>query len=169
MRSAGGRVHILPKFTRKMILDDFDKLNISLYSRIPSPTREIIIREFWGCDTLVKTSRSLNLLNEYYFSYQEKQCRLAIYNHRRCGITATYRDITNIVCELREKNLDRESLKEKLQNKLGISESEIESSELSCVDSDNFSEELINLAICLWLMVPVGVFRLVALHGTYLD
>lgn len=128
-----------------------------------------MIREFWGCDVASNTSRSLNLLNDCYFHYHEEQCRLAIYNHRRCGMVATYRDIANILRELREAKPDRESLREKLQKAFEISESEAESSKSSCDDSGDFSDELINLAIRLWLMVPAGAFRQVALPGTSLD
>jgi hypothetical protein len=148
---------------------DFDRLNISLHSPLPPQIREFLIQQFWGYSIALNTSRNLNLLNDCYFRYQEEQCRLATYNHRRCGTLATYRDIANIVRELREQNPDRESYRAELQKKFEIAESEAESLKSSCSDSEDFSDELIDLAVRLWLMIPVGCFRQVALPGTSLD
>jgi hypothetical protein len=148
---------------------DFDTLNTSLHSPLPPQIREFIIQQFWGYSIALNTSRNLNLLNDCYFRYQEEQCRLATYNHRRCGTLATYRDIANIVRELREQNPDRESYRAELQKKFEIAESEAESLKSSCSDSEDFSDELIDLAVRLWLMIPVGCFRQVALPGTSLD
>ena len=156
----------------KMIQHDHesDALNISLYSKLSLPSRESIIRQFWGCDLSSKeVSRNLKRLNDCYFRYQEEQCRLATYNHRRCGIVVTYRDIVNIVLQLRDENLDWESLKEQLQKKFDSFESDVGSSQSSCDDSDDFSEVLIDLAVRLWLMIPIGGFPQVALPGTSLE
>ena len=146
-----------------------DQLNISLHSPLPPRAREFLIQQLWCCRVTSNTSRNVNLLNDCYFRYLEEQCRLAIYNHRRCGVLATYQDIANIIRKLREQSIDRESLRDELQKEFEVSESEDCSSKSSVDEGEDFSTELIDLAVRLWLMVPVGGFRQVALPGTSLD
>ena len=148
---------------------DSDGLHISLQSQLPIQLRALVVKEFWGCDVASNAFRNLNLLDECYFLYHEEQCRLAVYSYRRCGMVATYRDITNIIQALRDEIPDRESLREYLQKKFETSEFEVQSSRSSCGNSEDFSTELIDLAVRLWLMIPIGGFRQVALHGESLD
>ena len=148
---------------------DSDGLYISLHSQLPIQLRALVVKEFWGCDVASNAFRNLNLLDDCYFLYHDEQCRLAVYSHRRCGMVATYRDIANIIQALRDQSLDRESLREYLQKEFEISESSVESSRSSYDDSEDFSNELIELAVRLWLMIPIGGFRQVALHGESLD
>jgi hypothetical protein len=111
----------------------------------------------------------LNNPTDSYFRYQEEQCRLAIYNDRRIGLTTTYDDILQIVQETRVKGVDREALKVRIQKKFEKEESDADSAKTAYDDDDEYVDNLIDISISLWLMIPIGGFRQISQPGTSLD
>jgi hypothetical protein len=152
-----------------MAMDDKDELDISLSLPLSPQSRKHFTNELWNFDIDANVSQNRNVLPTCYFRYQEEQNRLAIYNDRYIGSTATYRDIVKIIHELCGEDLDRDTLRARYQETFEKEASDTDSSPTAYDDSDECIDHLVDLAVRLWVMIPIGGFRQVSLPGTSLN
>lgn len=131
------------------------------------PDRNKIIKDFWGSDALsVDSRRSLSLQGDSYFRYHEEQFRLATHNGRQFRSVATYGNLVDVVQQLRDETLDRNTVRQWFRKRLEMDDSRCDSWQTVSTDGsdplddiDELADEVINLAMRLWLMLPIGGFR----------
>jgi hypothetical protein len=133
-----------------------------MYSALPA--RNQVIEDFWGIDVLsIDSRRRRGLQGDSYFRYQEEQFKLASYNGRKFRSVATYGILLAIIQEFRDKSLDFKSVRDWLRQRLQRDETSCNSlstdESVLAEDVDELSENVINLAMRLWLMMPIGGFR----------
>lgn len=88
--------------------------------------------------------------------------------HSRGRPIATYCDIINIIHQLRN-GLHRETIREQLQKDFAVSGFDSDSSNSGYEDDDDVWDDLVDLAVRLWVMIPVGGFRQISNPGTSLE
>jgi len=151
-------------------MNDTKYLDAILGQPLSLECQKAFIQKLCGCNFLGKHAcPGSNTPADSYFRYQEEQCRLAIYDDQRIGLTATYRDIVQVIQAIQDENLDRDALNLRLQTKSEIEKSDTDSAKTAYDDSDECADNLINLSISLWLMIPIGRFRQISQPGTSLD
>jgi hypothetical protein len=131
------------------------------------PARTEIMKEFWGTDAFSFGSRrSLNLEGDSYFRYYEEQFGLAINNGRQFRSVATCQNLVDIIQKLRDERHDRQTVRQWFRKRLQVEDSRrnllqtASTNESDALDDvDELADEVINLAMRLWLMMPIGGFR----------
>jgi hypothetical protein len=131
------------------------------------PARNKIAKDFWGIDAFsIDSRRGLRLQGDSYFRYYEGQFRLATHNGRQFRSAGTYENLVHIIKQLRDEGLDREPTREGLRKRLqmdgwGGNSWQTVSTDGSAItdDPDEVLDEVINLALRVWLMMPIGGFR----------
>jgi hypothetical protein len=141
-------------------------MNIDLRLQLPLEMKAEFIKQLFDYDLESKVSQEFQLLSHCYFRYQGEQCQLALYNNRRCT-DATYCDIIDIINSLRYENLARDDLRARIEKSFGLEECDYEC--VNSVEKNDFANNLIDLALRLWLMMPIGCFRQISFPGTSLE
>jgi hypothetical protein len=132
------------------------KMNIALRLQLPLEVKAEFIKQLFDYDLESNVSQEFKLLSDCYFRYQGEQCQLALYNNRRC-IDATYCDIVDIINGVRHENLSRDDLRRRIEKRFRLGECDFGC--LNSIEENDFANNLVDLALRLWLMILIGCFR----------
>jgi hypothetical protein len=130
-------------------------LDLSLHDfNIPTDVKRSIVNSLWDRNYTSLEFAQISPHTDAYFNYYQRQCELVRHGNR-C-ITQTHQDLIDTIQLLREQLSTREHVKSRLRPKLPMPEPD---------DADEMLNNSIDLALRVWLMGNIGIFRRVLMPG----